>query len=172
MKEIWKDIPWYEWLYQASNLGRIKNKISWAHLKWSKNDRWYVRVALNKNKIKKEFKIHRLIALSFLDNTENKPQINHINWIKYDNKLENLEWCTLSENQIHRYKVLKKGISKSWLNKTSKKVNQYDLDWNLIKTWDCIKDIKRQLKIDDSSVIRCCKWKQFTSWWFTWKYFW
>lgn len=51
------------------------------------------------------------------------------------------------------------------------KVNQYDLEWNFIKTWDCIKDIKRQLKLHIWHISSCCKWKCKTFWWFIWKYY-
>ena len=65
----------------------------------------YLRVSLsNKNKFKK-YLIHRLVAESFIENTENKPFVNHINGNKSDNRLENLEWCNNSENMIHAYKI-------------------------------------------------------------------
>lgn len=109
MKEIFKDILWYEWLYQVSNLGRIKSfhKRKWKNIILKQlNIGWYKRVILCKNLIQKRYLVHRLIAQAFIPNIENKPQINHKNWIRNDNRIENLEWTTQKENMIHRYKVL------------------------------------------------------------------
>lgn len=99
--EIWKDVNGYEGLYKVSNQGNIlivKKKRNQNLLK-AKNG--YLLVDLYKNGLKKRISSHRLVALHFLTNTENKPQVNHINGIKEDNRVENLEWVTASENQIH-----------------------------------------------------------------------
>jgi hypothetical protein len=96
-----------------------------------------------------------------------------------------LEWCTASENLKHSWKnwlhkMTKNHISlsnnfskwKFWkLHHRAKKVNQYDLDWNFIKTWDSIRDVERELKINNSHISSCCNWKKKTAWWFTWKIF-
>ena len=111
--EFWRTIENYEG-YQVSNLGNVKSlskKLKCKKgvrttkekiLKCKKSKQGYLSVQL-KNK-GKHFLVHRLVALSFIENKENKQQINHINGIKHDNKVENLEWCTQSENQIHAYK--------------------------------------------------------------------
>jgi hypothetical protein len=111
--EIWKAIQDYEG-YQISNFGNVKSlskKIKCKKgfrvtkeriLKLKKTKEGYLSVQL-KNK-GKHFLIHRLVALSFIYNINDKPQVNHINGIKYDNRVENLEWCTRSENQLHDYK--------------------------------------------------------------------
>lgn len=180
--EIWKDIVWYEWLYQVSNMGNIKGLWNWKEkiLKRWKNKDWYLYIGLYNNWIRKTFKIHRLVALTFINNPENKKEINHINWIKTDNRLENLEWCTRSENIIHSFKVLwKKSIFitnhpikwKFWKdNPKSKQVNQYNLSWEFIKTWSSLSDIQRNLWIHHWNISAVCNWKLKTTWWFIWKY--
>ena len=112
-KEIWKDIPNYEGLYQASNLGRIKSLPKYKHYNNGRVDflkerililkthNKYKCVNLYKNKVQKTFGVHRLISMCFIDNPLNKKCINHKNFIKDDNRIENLEWVTHRENNKH-----------------------------------------------------------------------
>ena len=104
--EFWKDVIGYEGLYQVSNLGRIKSvrndKIRLNDFSSNK----YLRISLWKNGSGKKFQVHRLVAQAFIPNPENKPFINHKDGNKQNNHVENLEWCTSSENQKHRYIVL------------------------------------------------------------------
>lgn len=118
--EKWKAIPNYEGLYKASTLGKIKSLEKVIHkqncnvvfketilkqfLRSVLNRHGYYCVNLydNNHKCKTHF-VHRLLAISFILNPNNKPQINHIDGIKINNKLYNLEWCTASENSQHAY---------------------------------------------------------------------
>ncbi len=128
-EEIWKDIPNYEGIYQASNLGRIKSlkrkvKIFYTKLnkeafktqkerilKPRKSKLGYLDVCLCvDNKTKLEF-VHRLVALTFLEHSETNNTVNHINGCKSDNYVSNLEWLSLSDNQKHSYKT---GLRKHW----------------------------------------------------------
>lgn len=106
-KEIWKDIKGYEGKYQVSNTGKVKS-LNYHREKREKLLKQilskYFRVPLHKNSKKEFLSIHRLIALAFIPNPENKPCINHLNGIKTDNRIENLEWCTYSENCNHAIK--------------------------------------------------------------------
>jgi len=109
-KEIWKDVEGYEGLYQISNKGRLKSECRNGTLgglvKPEKTNRGYIRYTLSKNNSSKRFAAHRLMAFAFLSNPENKPHVNHINGVKHDNTVENLEWCTHSENVKHSYDKL------------------------------------------------------------------
>jgi hypothetical protein len=118
--EVWKKIEGFE-NYEVSNYGNVKRLDSLVYqsgrvfkykgrILKQENVKGYKRVSLSKCKIVKRFQVHRLVSLSFIKNTENKPCVNHINGIKYDNRVENLEWVTYSENEKHSFKFLgKKG---------------------------------------------------------------
>lgn len=117
INEIWKDIPNYEGLYQASNLGRIKSLTRIVNRRGNttrtvqerilitiSDGKGYKLVNLNKLNVTKMHAVHRLVLFTFVENIKNKPQVNHINGIKNDNRLINLEWVTVSENGLHAYK--------------------------------------------------------------------
>ena len=102
-KEIWKDIPEYEGVYQVSNLGRVRS-LKWGKqriLKGGKNPKGYSLASLCKDGNVITNKIHRLVMLAFVG--ESDLQVNHKNGAKSDNRLENLEYCTSSENTQHAY---------------------------------------------------------------------
>lgn len=102
--EQWRDIDGYDGMYQVSDLGRVRSRKSgeWKMMKGGKNNKGYLNVILSKDGNVKCFLIHRLVANAFIHNyDESKTVINHINEIKTDNKVENLEWCTISYNNAY-----------------------------------------------------------------------
>ena len=105
--EVWRDIPGFDGRYQASNLGRIKGPRGLN--KPFKNRNGYLVATLYTSRGKIRTGAHRLVAMAFLPNPENKPQINHKNGKRSDNRPVNLEWVTCSENNLHRRRVLKGG---------------------------------------------------------------
>ena len=105
--EIWKDILNYEGLYQVSNYGNVKslNRINrngkTVHekiLSQAKSTSGYLQVNLSKDNKVKIFQVHRLVAVAFIDNPDNKPQVDHIDNNKHNNHVENLRWVTGKEN--------------------------------------------------------------------------
>lgn len=110
--EIWKDIPNYEGIYQVSNMGRVRSLtriVYHGDIKYCRkgvirkpfNTKDYDSLMLSKDGTKKIYMVHRLVALTFLPNPNNKPEVNHKDGNKRNNKLENLEWVTTSENKLH-----------------------------------------------------------------------
>jgi len=175
IKEVWKDIPLWEWRYQVSNLGNVKSlnfKNTWKEklLKLQYDKYRYLTCWINQ----KSFKVHRLISMAFIPNPENKKCVNHKNWIKYDNRLENLEWNTYSENSKHSYSVLWRIWAVTWkfwkLHHRAKKVCQFSLDWKLIKEWDSMVDVQRELWINHSHISACCNWKARITGGYIWKF--
>lgn len=168
MKEIWKDIPDYKGSYQVSNLGKVKslnyNQQKYERiLKPVKTANGYFVVNLSGH----IYGIHRLVAMAFLNNKNNYPQVNHKDGNKQNNCVENLEWCSCSENLKHAYKNKLKVATSNHLKKS---ILQYDIEGNLIKKWNCTKDIERTLNIYHGSISSCCRGKLKTCGGFVWRY--
>lgn len=111
--EIWKDINGYEGYYQVSNQGNVRSldRFDGVHdrqgtiIKPSLKQNGYLQVGLRKHSVRKWFGVHRLVAIHFIENPDNKPQVNHVDGNKLNNTVENLEWVTEKENQNHAAKL-------------------------------------------------------------------
>ena len=167
MQEIWKDLPDYEGLYEISNLGNvrtvfryktiynykckdfIKIPLKQVILKGSVSKSGYRQIVLRKDNKCKLKLVHRLVAETFIPNPNNYPQVNHKDEDKTNNRVDNLEWCTCKYNM--NYGTVSKRIAK----KFHKKVNQYSLQGDFIKTWDSIKEANTYY--NTSHISECCR---------------
>ena len=111
MEEIWKDCKHYEGLYEVSSLGRVRRKNTGRVLAQKISVWGYARINLYKDGKQKTESVHRLVALTFIDNPEGKPCVNHKDEIKTNNVVTNLEWCTIKEN--NDYGTRKQKVSAS-----------------------------------------------------------
>ena len=99
--ERWKTIKGYEGLYEISNCGKIKSLITNRYLKPFDNGKGYMTIGLFKGKKRKNHYIHRLVANAFISNPNKFPEVNHKDFNKKNNKVENLEWVTIKQNKEH-----------------------------------------------------------------------
>lgn len=185
-KEIWKDVVGYEGFYEVSNIGNIKSRnrvvsfksglcqrINGISKKKTKATNGYLKASLSMNGENKTVLLHRLVAIAFIPNPEYKSQVNHINSNRIDNRVENLEWATPSENIKHGYafgniKSNNKGMCGS-LSKVSKRVEQLDLNDNTITIFDSLSEASNITKTPPSGISKCCNGKRITSGGFKWR---
>jgi hypothetical protein len=146
-KEIWKEIPFEiigKYNYGVSNFGRFKNNkndIITNH----KSSSGYKRLSINK----KTYLLHRLVALTFLENPENKEFVNHKDGNKLNNLLENLEWATCLENNMHK---IDNGLSNC-----TKKVIQYDTNMNKLNEYNSTVDCSKAVNISKYIIRKKCR---------------
>ena len=145
--------------YFVSNLGRFKNSSGKIMYNYKINENGYIRIFI----YKKTFLLHRLIALTFIENPENKEQVNHIDGHKINNCVNNLEWCTNKENQIHKFQ---NGLG----NNYTRKIGQYDLNDNFIKEFNSITLAAKEFNISKSAIRGVLIHYRKTSAGFIWKY--
>ena len=117
--------------------------------------RGYYQIRLSKNGKKKGFQVHRLVAFAFLQNPNQYPQINHKDENKLNNKLENLEWCSVLYN--NKYGTRLKRVSES--NKLRREVEKYTLDGFFIEEYHSVIEAARKNKCCPSSISECCRGK-------------
>lgn len=175
MEEVWKDIPGYESRYQASTLGRIRsvdrivyksNNTSELYrgkvlkLFSSTGGYLYVTIADKVNHFTPK-RVHRLIALTFIPNPNNLPEINHIDENKTNNCVNNLEWCSRKYNHHYGHGIENAAKGRRNSPNLSKEVNQYDLDGNYLRSFPSAAEAARYLglnvKVSACRIGQCCR---------------
>lgn len=186
MKEIWKDIEGYKGIYQVSTLGRVKSVgriLSYKNhqdreqketIMHPYKSRDYLGIVLYSCGKRKSFLVHRLVADTFIPNIENKEEVNHKNGNKHDNRVENLEWVTHSENNLHCYQVLKR--KPSCLGKfgcespRSKPVVRINISTNEKTIYSSLTEAAEENNTNITSIWACCSGRQKLCKKYKWEY--
>ena len=185
LTEKWRPIKGYEGLYDISSFGEVKSlartvnsksggrKVPERILKINIDTQKYAYVPLS-NVNRKNAHIHRLVAEAFIDNPENKKEVNYINGIKTDNRVENLEWSTRSDNIKHAFRT---GLCvPAALGKTgdkhhcSKSILQHDLQGKLINRFGSMREASKIVGVSHNSICANASGKVRSPKLYIWKY--
>lgn len=160
VNEEWKNIKINGQIYEnyfVSSLGRFKNSKGIIMENYKPHHSGYIFLRVNIQK----YALHRLVAMTFLDNSENKPAVNHIDGNKTNNAVINLEWCTIKENNDHNHKS-------GFINYYNRKIGQYDLEENLLNEFKSIVEAMNNTNV--KTIKKVLKGEQKTAGGFIWKY--
>lgn len=185
--EFWIDIPGYEGLYQVSTYGRVRSIDRVSVKVYTKKAKTYFNVAgkimkngfsgaenkkyksivIRKDNNSNRYTIHRLVARVFLPNPFNYPCVNHKDENKFNNRVENLEWCTYRYNNEYGT-----ALERNKETNSTKHILQYDMDGNFIKEWLSSRDIERVEGYKRKSISKCCNGKPYfkTAYGYIWKF--
>lgn len=173
MKEDWKDIAGYEGLYQISNLGRVKSfrqgKRNGAKdetfLKLSLNANGYPQVTLYRSPSDRhKFLVHRLVAQAFLANPDNLYAVNHIDENPQNNRVTNLEWCTISYNNAYGTAKIRHSIT------SGQRVQQFTLNGVLLATYESLHIASEITGVEKHAIKDCCSGHSQTGHGYVWRY--
>ena len=168
MIEIWKDIVGFEGEFQVSNLGAVRSLTRYVQqvnrwgqvvsriqhgrvLKPKSDKNGYQHINGVMERKGSTVCVHRMVALAFIPNPENKPQVNHIDGEVKNNRVENLEWCTNSENHIHAFKVL--GRKANGGPKKPVRIIKNDVS----HCFTCVKEAADFLKVGKTAIMNAAK---------------
>ena len=177
MIEEWRDIKGYEGFYQASNLGRVRSldrivvyKNGRTHLQKGRilcfgvQDKGYNNIQLYKNGVGKTKLVHRLVWETFNGEIPKGMQVNHINEVKTDNRLCNLNLLSCRDNNMWGT------ATKRRIEKKNKRTVQFSLDGEYIKEWKSVADIVKECNYGQSNISACCLGRKKSAYGYIWKY--
>lgn len=162
MKEEWRAVPGYEGLYEVSNMGRVRSlprvivykdgrsRFDKGRVLSMSGGKNYRLVTLGSRNIP----VHRIVAEVFVPNPNNLPIVNHINEARWDNRADNLEWCTQRHNLTCGNVQVK--CSKGYLH-LKKEVEQRDINGNLLNTFNSMGEAARSVGLSVGNICMCCK---------------
>ncbi|MCR5652216.1 MAG: HNH endonuclease [Ruminococcus sp.] len=168
MAELWKEVIGFDTLYEVSNLGHLRTKCNvkgiytseYRYVKPTDNGKGYLRFNLKQNKKQVTVYLHRLVAVAFVDNPHDYEEINHIDENKYNNRAENLEWCT------HLY-----NCNFGTRNERSSKKRQKRIKCNELNLYfESIQEAAEWLGVVKTAISNCLNGRTITCGGFTWSY--
>lgn len=164
--EIWCPINGYEGIYEVSDQGRVKS-LKFGKERILKTDKvvgGYLQVTLCKNGELKKYRVHRLVAKTFIPNPDNLPQVNHKDENKTNNSVHNLEWCTNKYNVNYGTGIQRQA------EKLSKPVLQYTKSGAFVRELKSARDVQRTLGYGQGNISDCCRGERKSAYGFVWKY--
>ena len=162
INEVWKPVAGYEGIYEVSDYGNIR-KTNGKEMRGNVNSYGYRVVRLSKNGVGIDKKVHRLVAIAFLPAIPGKECVNHKDGNKLNNRVENLEWVTRGENNIHAVQVLE-------VNKESKPVYQLSVDGTIKAVYTSIKIAAEIIDGKATLISACCQGTAQTAYGYRWEY--
>lgn len=174
MEEEWRAVVGYEGLYEVSNLGRVRSLFRYKKiLKPIMTNKGYYRVVLSVCDVRKQYNIHRLVAMAFVPNPNNYPCVNHKDETRTNNNANNLEWCTYKYNTNYGHCLEKRKTRRSC--KSFQKPVKQMKNGEVIKVYESIAQAVRELNLGeyaDSNITQTCKitrWHK-SAYGFEWEY--
>lgn len=181
MTEEWRPVVGYEGSYEVSSMGNIRSldrlnvRGSWINgrlMKLTMDQNGYTRVGLCIKGERTTYYVHRLVAQAFVTNPDDKPQVNHINENKSDNRVSNLEWVTSRENTLHGTKTQRTAANTDYAiiaKKLAKAVTATHLRSGEVLDFPSMLEAQRN-GFNASLVSKCCKGKRAHHKGYAWEY--
>jgi len=176
--EQFKPVKYYKWQYEASSLWYIVSLKNWEKnilkSRWVGKKLWYQQVMLYRKWKTRQKYVHRLVAQAFIPNPEKKSEVNHKDWNKLNNNIENLERMTHDENIEHArvnwfYEWARKW--KFWKNNpASKAIIQLNKRWWYICDYVSMREASKNTWVPLYNISKCCRWITKIAWWYLWRY--